>query len=403
MEESRKLSGKDLITIGIFSAIYFVLNLAAMITGFVPVLWLLLPGVTGIVTGIPFLLMASKVRKPGAVLIMGTITALLYFVTGQFTVLLLITFAIACILSELYRAVTKYDNSFTHMMISFVFFCYALFPGIDLIFMDFNCSDTFHEPIPNKNIIEIRHYQKGRVEFELRNNKVFHMKEGEFCINALANIPAAYSFPFGYSVGLSCVIDKDSVDVETQQIFSYYNIDVLNLGRELELEKKWFLCRTPQRLLHIFEELYAAKGVEERDYFRIKLLELFYHIKQLRIEDQYEATYYAKEQIEIIKRIRQQLIENLDKKISIEELLRKEPMSKVTFQAIFKQIYGDTPYAHIKKYKMNLAAVYLQKTDQSITQIAGELGYSNISKFARAFQEVFGMLPKDYRKAKKVI
>lgn len=117
---------------------------------------------------------------------------------------------------------------------------YTLFPGIDLIFMDFNCSDTFHEPIPNKNIIEIRHYQKGRVEFELRNNKVFHMKEGEFCINALANIPAAYSFPFGYSVGLSCVIDKDSVDVKTQQIFSYYNIDVLNLGRELELEKSGF-------------------------------------------------------------------------------------------------------------------------------------------------------------------
>lgn len=71
METSKKLSGRDLITIGIFSAIYFVLNLAAMITGFVPVLWLLLPGVAGIVTGIPFLLMVSKVRKPGAVLIMG--------------------------------------------------------------------------------------------------------------------------------------------------------------------------------------------------------------------------------------------------------------------------------------------------------------------------------------------
>ena len=171
-----------------------------------------------------------------------------------------------------------------------VLYDYALFLGIDLIFMDFNCTDTFREPIPNKNIIEIRHYQKGRVEFELRNNKVFHMKEGDLCINALANFPAAYSFPFVYSVGLSCVIDKDSVDAETQQIFSYYNIDVLNLGRELELEKKWFLCRTPQRLLHIFDELYAAKGIEGRNYFRIKLLELFYQIKQLRIEDQYEAT-----------------------------------------------------------------------------------------------------------------
>ena len=76
-------------------------------------------------------------------------------------------------------------------------------------------------------------------------------------------------------------------------------------------------------------------------------------------------------------------------------------MSKVTFQTILKQIYGDTPYAHIKKYKMNLAAVYLQDIGLSITQIAGELGYSNSSKFAKAFQEVFGMLPKDYRKAKK--
>lgn len=122
----KKLTGRDLITIGIFSAIYFVLNLAAMFTGFVPVLWLLLPGVAGILTGIPFMLMESKVRKPGAILIMGAITALLYFVTGQFTVLLLITFAVACILSEVYRAITKYDNNFIHMTISFIIFCYGM-------------------------------------------------------------------------------------------------------------------------------------------------------------------------------------------------------------------------------------------------------------------------------------
>lgn len=126
MEESKKLTGRDFITIGIFSAIYFVLNLAAMITGIVPVLWLLLPGVAGIVTGIPFMLMEAKVRKPGVVLIMGAITALLYYVTGQFTVLLLITFAIACVLSEVYRAITKYDSNFVHMTISFIIFCYGM-------------------------------------------------------------------------------------------------------------------------------------------------------------------------------------------------------------------------------------------------------------------------------------
>lgn len=70
--------------------------------------------------------MESKVQKPGAILIMGLITAVLYFVTGQFTVLLLITFAVACILSEAYRAITKYDNRFIHMTISFILFCYGM-------------------------------------------------------------------------------------------------------------------------------------------------------------------------------------------------------------------------------------------------------------------------------------
>ena len=72
------------------------------------------------------MLMESKVQKPGAIAIMGLITATLYFVTGQFTVLLLITFAVACILSEAYRAITNYDDRFLHMAISFILFCYGM-------------------------------------------------------------------------------------------------------------------------------------------------------------------------------------------------------------------------------------------------------------------------------------
>ena len=42
---NKKLKGKDLITIGIFSAIYFVINFAFMLLGGIhPVLWMLMPG-----------------------------------------------------------------------------------------------------------------------------------------------------------------------------------------------------------------------------------------------------------------------------------------------------------------------------------------------------------------------
>lgn len=90
----KKLKGKDLITIGIFSAIYFVINFAFMLLGGIhPVLWMLMPGFIAVFAGIPFMLMVAKVQKLGAVFLMGLITALIYFVTGQFTLVILISMA----------------------------------------------------------------------------------------------------------------------------------------------------------------------------------------------------------------------------------------------------------------------------------------------------------------------
>ena len=126
MNQNRKLTGKDVITIGIYSAIYFVMNFAAMMTGLIPLLWILLPGTVAILTGIPFLLMVVKVPKPGAVLIMGLITAFLYFVTGQFTVLILITMLIACVVSEAYRFITKYNLKFSNLVVAFILFGYGM-------------------------------------------------------------------------------------------------------------------------------------------------------------------------------------------------------------------------------------------------------------------------------------
>ena len=100
----KKLKGKDLITIGIFSAIYFVINFAFMLLGGLhPLLWILMPGFIALFTGIPYLMMCAKVQKVGSVLLMGHITGLIYFVTGLFTPVILVSFVIACGLGELVR------------------------------------------------------------------------------------------------------------------------------------------------------------------------------------------------------------------------------------------------------------------------------------------------------------
>ena len=118
--KSRAMGGKDVITVGIFSAIYFVINFAFMLLGGIhPLLWILMPGFIALFTGIPYLMMCAKVQKVGSVLLMGLITGLIYYVTGQFTVVILISFATACILAELIRGLTHYQ-SMAGNLVSFV-------------------------------------------------------------------------------------------------------------------------------------------------------------------------------------------------------------------------------------------------------------------------------------------
>ena len=121
-QSARGLTGKDVITVGIFSAIYFVINFAFMLlSGLHPILWVLMPGLIALFTGIPFLMMCAKVQKMGAVLLMGIITGLIYFATGQFTVVILVTFVIGCVLAELARFVSRY-RSFRGNGVAFALF-----------------------------------------------------------------------------------------------------------------------------------------------------------------------------------------------------------------------------------------------------------------------------------------
>ena len=284
-----------------------------------------------------------------------------------------------------------------------ILYDYSIFPGIDLIFMDFNCSDIFDEPNEMRNVLEIRHYQEGRVEVEFEGDKVFHLQQDEFCVNGMLNMPARYSFPFDYCSGLSLVLDKNSMTEVTRSQLALFQIDISVLEEDLDTAHQWYICKTPPSMCHVFEELYAAKEHETSQYFRIKVLELLYHATKLRKEDRVAATYYAREHIEIVKRVRKAMLKDLSRSTPLEQFLRGEAISTVTFQTIFKQIYGRSPYAYLKHYRMNSAAVQLRESNESINQIALSLGYSNASKFARAFRDVFGVLPKDYRTAQKAI
>ena len=115
-------------------------------------------------------------------------------------------------------------------------------------------------------------------------------------------------------------------------------------------------------------------------------------------EQDRHLTKYREEQLIIIRKIHEELAENLDKRISLEDLSRKYLMNTTTIKVLFKELYGTSIAAHIRDHRMETAALLLRNTSDNISQVAAKVGYSSQSKFTAAFREYYGVLPKDYRK-----
>ena len=81
--QSNKLTGKDLINVGIYSAIYFVIVFLIAMLGMVPILYPMLVVFCPIIGGIPFMLFLTKVKKPGMIFIMSILMGLLMLISGM--------------------------------------------------------------------------------------------------------------------------------------------------------------------------------------------------------------------------------------------------------------------------------------------------------------------------------
>lgn len=79
-----KLQAKDLINVGLFTVLYFVIGCCVAIPiGFVPIFLPVLGALWALITGIPFMLFLTKVKKFGMVTLMAVLSGLLMGLTGM--------------------------------------------------------------------------------------------------------------------------------------------------------------------------------------------------------------------------------------------------------------------------------------------------------------------------------
>lgn len=83
--------------------------------------------------------------------------------------------------------------------------------------------------------------------------------------------------------------------------------------------------------------------------------------------------------------------------ITVEAIARAVHMAPASVSRLFRRITGATITGYLTMVRVSAACRLLRDTDRSVSAIAGDCGYANLSNFNRRFRELKGMSPREYR------
>ena len=100
--------------------------------------------------------------------------------------------------------------------------------------------------------------------------------------------------------------------------------------------------------------------------------------------------FYIKEALSFIE-------SNYQRDVSIEEIAAFCGLNRSYFGKVFRETMGESPQAFLLHYRMARAALLLKETKLSVGEIAQQVSYDNQLHFSRAFKNVHGVSPREYR------
>ena len=275
---------------------------------------------------------------------------------------------------------------------------YQVYPGIQLIYNDFEATSCYWDGNIDKNILEINHCREGREGCRLASGSCLYLGEGDLSIHTMDNCAAEMSFPLKHYRGISVVINLSMVMRNPPEILSDSGIDILQFKDKFCSGGNCFIMRAKDEIEHIFSELYSVPDCLQKPYFRLKVQELLLFLCMVDVSQEKQRELYTSPQVEIIKTIHKRLTSNLQERPTIEDLSKEYLINTTTLKDTFKGIYGQPIGTYMKEYRIRQAAILLRQTQATIAEIANQVGYENQSKFATAFRDVLKISPAEYRK-----
>lgn len=279
---------------------------------------------------------------------------------------------------------------------------YHIMNGVELTYNDFEIYKPLNEKFRlSIDSLEINYCLEGCLESELPNSNIVYMGDGDISIFGYNSGIVLADFTTKRYRGITIMLYLDEslksiakvLDIsqnEMQKIMNYAfdsNTCIVNHGSNL--------------LDDLFKSIYEVPQKYKNQIIRLKVVEIIMYLLSEEDFKTREKKYFPRLFVDKIKDARRILIENLEEYITIKELSQKVGLNSTDLQKGFKEIYQSSIYAYLKSCRMKKSKELILKENINISDIANMVGYSNSSKFSKAFKNEFGISPSEFKKSCK--
>lgn len=98
-----------------------------------------------------------------------------------------------------------------------------------------------------------------------------------------------------------------------------------------------------------------------------------------------------------IRELQLWIAEHLSTGLSVESLAHRMAMSVRNFERVFTREVGTTPSQYVLQMRVEAARRQLERTKDSLKQVAAAVGFGGVLMMRRAFVRLLGLTPRQYR------
>lgn len=281
-------------------------------------------------------------------------------------------------------------------------------------------SDLLFSVFPNENFVDLGLYQFGWEQCTpahsfgpaARNHYLFHYVisgTGTLMADDSKGITQTYQIKSGQGFMLfPGQITTYIADKALPWEYTWLEFDGLRVREMVEIagltkDNPIYHANSKDLRQNMMEEmLYIAKNADKSPLHLIGHLYLFLdymtrsaatmRLKQGgRLRD-----FYIKEALSFIE-------QNFQNDISVEDIAAFCGLNRSYFGKIFRDTIGKSPQEFLMSYRMQKATELLKLTQLSISDIGNAVGYPNQLHFSRAFKNINGISPREWRNENRVM